>query len=148
MLSRYWTGKLRFGQVGGSILQNIVDGDFGLVVQFHKRPVGAAGGGDGVVFHPCRIEVAGEIVSGLWCGGRHASPSEIVPVSTWEPMGPTSCCRSAEPGAPRLPLGPVLRVPADRPIPHPVTGPGWPGPQFPNSLVQRVLGLESYRGPL
>src|SRR5699024_11403170 len=98
MLSRYWTGKLRFGQVGGSILQNILDGDFGLVMQFHKRPVGAAVGGDGVVFHPCTIDGAVQILSGLWCCGLHSSPCEIVPVSNWEPMGPTSQCRSAEPG--------------------------------------------------
>src|SRR5699024_12235464 len=65
--------ELFLRQPAGSILQNVVDGDFGLIMQFHKRTIGAAIRGDGVVRHPFTINMSVQVLGRLGYG-CHASP--------------------------------------------------------------------------
>src|SRR5699024_660218 len=83
---------LFLGEVVGCCFKNIMDGDLGLVVQFHEGAICATVCRDGVICHPVTVHVPIQIFSRFRGCGCHVSPSTMCRVH-WGLSALTTYCR-------------------------------------------------------
>src|SRR5699024_5659708 len=110
---------LFLGEVVGCCFKNIMDGDLGLVVQFHEGAICATVCRDGVICHPVTVHVPIQIFSRFRGCGCHVSPSKMCRVH-WGLTALTTYCRWVELAAPTPRLTPGLLAPTGQQVAGPI----------------------------